>query len=127
MTISSKTADLTDMTRQEAQVIKVVYERFIDSESLEWADIDCNLEFFDWLHNKELVSEAKVKQIKHSKGKIFRCTSNHNQEDCFAPFILEAVTYIINLWDRTRILEEKHRYILLYYVSMSEMGLIFEA
>jgi len=125
-TISSKTVGLISMNREEAQVIKVVYERFIDSESLEWADIDCNLEFFDWLYDKELIDEAKIKQIKHSQGKTFRCTSNHSQEDCFAPFIFEAVTYILNLWDRTRILEEKHRYILLYYVSMSEMGLIFE-
>lgn len=123
----SKTVNHISMARDQAQIIKVVYERFIDGESLEWADIDCNLEFFDWLHDKELISEVKVKQIKHSKGKIFRCTSSHNQEDCFAPFILDAVTFIIDLWDNTRILEEKHRYILLYYVSMSEMGLIFEA
>lgn len=115
------------MTQEEIQVIKVVYDRFIDSETLDWGDLDCNLEFFDWLSDKEIISETKVKLIKHSKGKIFRCTSTHNQEDCFAPFILEAVNNIVNFWDKTRILDEKSRYILLYYVSMSEMGLIFES
>jgi hypothetical protein len=109
------------------QVIKVVYDRFIESESNDWGDLDCNLEFFDWLTDKELINETKVKRIKHSEGKIFRCTSAHNQEDCFAPYILEAVICIVNLWDKTRILNKKNRYILLYYVSMSEMGLIFES
>lgn len=114
------------MTQEEVQVIKVVYERFLDSESQEWGDLDFNLEFFDWLSDKELVNEAKIKQIKHLKGKIFRCTSVHDQKECFAPYILEAATHILKLWNKTRILHEKNRYILLYCVSMSEMGLIFE-
>lgn len=124
----SRTVDLIDMmTQEETQVVRVVYDRFLDSESLEWGDLDENLEFFGWLSDKELVNEAKVKHINHSRGKIFRCTSSHSQEDCFAPFILEAATHIIKLWDKTRILHDKNRYVLLYYVSMSEMSLIFEA
>lgn len=127
-----KTASPIDvMTEKETQAIKLVYDRFIRSESADWSDLnsdlESNLEFFGWLTDKELVNEVKVKQLKHSRGKIFRCTETHEKdEDCFAPYILEAIGYIINLWDKTRILTEKNRYILLYYVSMAEMGLIFE-
>jgi hypothetical protein len=114
------------MTPDETQVVRIVYERFLESESNEWGDLDSNLEFFDWLIDSELVNESKVKQIKHLKSKNFRCTSDHDQQDCFAPVVLEAVGYILNLWDKTRTLHENNRYILVYYVSMSELNLIFE-
>jgi hypothetical protein len=112
------------MSQEEIQVVKVVYERFIDSESEGWGDLDDNLEFFDWLNDRELIDETKVKQIGCSKG--IRCASEHDIGDCFAPYIFEAVTAILNLWDKTRMLHKNNRYILLYYLSMSEMDLIFE-
>ena len=115
------------MRQEELALIKVVYERFLDSESTDWSDLDYNLEFFGWLNDKELVNETKIKRTKHLKGKVFMCATVHDQQDCFAPYILEAVGYILNEWDKTRTLSEKNRYILLYYTAMSEMGVIFEA
>lgn len=127
MTSSKIVGPINMMTDDEGQVVRIVYERFLDSESQDWGDLDCNLEFFDWLHDKELINEVRIKQINHLRGKFLRCTSDHDQESCFAPVIMEAVGYILDLWDSTRILHERNRYVLLYYVSMSEMGLIFSS
>ena len=96
----------------------------MESEDDTWGDIDCNLEMFDWLSDKELIEETRIKILEHSRG-TFRCAQNHEQGICFAPLVLEAVIAINKLYEETGRLHEKNRYILTYYLSMSELRLIY--
>lgn len=128
-----KTVSHTDMmTAEEASVVKLVFSRFMESECINeknektnWGDMDCVLDEIGWLSDQELIAEAEIRHDMHKRGKIFRCYSSHKQEDCFAPFILEAVGAILSLNNSTIELHPKNRYILVYYLSMSEMMMIF--
>ena len=116
------------MTKEQSNVVKIVYSRFMESESESkfaiWGDLDCNLEFMDSLTDNELVKESEIKLFEHSKG-TFRCAQDHDQSICFAPFILDAAQAITALYRDTNELHPKNRYILTYYLSMSEMRLIY--
>lgn len=114
------------MTKEQSSIVKMVYSRFMESEGEPaiWGDIDCNLEFMSMLTDRELVQESEIKIIEHSKG-IFRCAQNHDQSLCFAPFILEAAIAIVALYNYTKELHPKNKYVLTYYLSMSEMRLIY--
>ena len=112
------------MTPEQARIVKMVYSRFIKSEEDGWSEIDNNLEFFSFLTDGETILEAQIKFLRHSKG-TFRCFQEHSSEECVAPLILEAVGIILELYEINRMLHEKNRYILTYYLAMSELGLIF--
>jgi hypothetical protein len=115
------------MTKDQSEIVKMVYKRFMDNESdEEWDDIDNNLEFFSYLTDSELIKETKIKIKEHSTG-VFRCRQEHDQQYCFAPFVLEAVEVIVALYNETEVLHPKNAYILSYYLVMSEMGLIFSS
>jgi hypothetical protein len=113
------------MTKDQSEVVKLVYNRLIESEDCVWTDIDYNIEFFNWLNDKELVKESQIKYDSHCGG-VFRCSQNHEQEHCFAPYVLESVGSIISLFEETRSLHAKNRYILTYYLAMSEMKMIYK-
>ena len=112
------------MTREESEIVKIVYNRFIESESGDWTDIDENLEFFSYLTEEDLIREAGVRKIRHSKGTM-KCSQNHKSVECFAPLILEAVEAILNLYEKTGTLHPKNAYVLNYYLVFSEIGLIY--
>lgn len=112
------------MTREQKDIVLTTYLRFIESEEETWTSLDTNLEMFEMLTDTEVVIEASVKMLGQETGTI-RCYQNHKQEYCFAPTIQEAVHAIIELWDETKELHYKNRYILLYYIAMSELKLIF--
>lgn len=115
------------MSKDEKEIVSIVYRRFIDNESDElWTDLDENLIFFEYLSDKDAINEAKVKILKHKGKGIFRCQSSHEHKYCFAPVILEAVEAIVKLYDEFNgPLHPINRYVLMYYLSMSEMGLIY--
>lgn len=112
------------MSKEEVEVVKLVYNRFIDNEGEGWSGIDDILEMLEHLTEAELIKESRIKSKKHAKG-IFRCTQNHKQEYCFAPYILEAVQAIIGLYESKGDLHPKNAYILSYYLAMTEMKMIF--
>jgi hypothetical protein len=118
------------MTPEESAVVKTVYARFIDSEGGEldhsWTGLDDSLELFGWLSDIEIVREAGLKVEVHSYGE-FSCSNDHEKEFCFAPFILESVEAILNLYEKTGELHENNRYILQYYCALSEMNMIFSS
>ena len=115
------------MGKEEKDIVTVVYRRFLESESDDaWTDLDEKLVVLDWLNDQELVSEAIVKYLSHSKeGTVFRCMQDHKQADCFSPFVLEAVESILVLWNDTKDLHSKNRYVLEFYLAMSDLGLIY--
>jgi hypothetical protein len=112
------------MSKEESDVVKTVYARFIESEGDSWTGIDDNIEFFGYLSDSELIKEAEIKCSTHY-GKVLRCTQDHEQQNCFAPFILEAVEAILNLYEKTGELHKKNQYIITYYLALSEMRMIF--
>lgn len=115
------------MSKEEKDVVTVVYRRFLESESDDsWTDLDEKILMLDWLTDQQMISEATLKYLSHSKeGTIFRCMQNHSQADCFSPFILQAVESIVLLFSDTNYLHERNRYILMFYLAMSDLGLIF--
>ncbi len=114
------------MDAAQKEVVSLVYRRFLESESADkWTDLDENCIFYDWLMDNEIVLESMVKLSGHSKG-AFRCNLDHKQpQDCFAPYILEAVEAIVDLYKETEDLHPHNRYILIFYLVMSEMNLIY--
>jgi len=96
----------------------------MESESVSWGDLDDTLEFFGWLSDRELIKEAQIRFSFHQHG-VFRCTQNHDQQYCVAPLILDSVEAIVSLYKKTGELHEKNRYILTYYLSMSELNFIY--
>jgi hypothetical protein len=112
------------MTTDQTKIVKMVYNRFIESEEEIWTDLDSNLEMFGYLTDKELIVEADVKHEKHCQTGI-RCAQDHQPSNCMAPIILESVEIILDLYDKTGELHEKNRYILEYYLVMSELKMIF--
>lgn len=113
------------MTTEQANIVKMVYSRFIESEdSGAWGDLDENLAWFDILSDEELVRESEIKLSSHSKG-TFRCQNTHDRVHCFAPYILEGVEAILNLYENTKELPIKNRYVLQYYLAMSELRMIY--
>ena len=121
------------MSKEETEIVKIVYTRFLECESdsrssedsvATWGGVDDNLEFVSFLSDGELISESSTKFDGHCNG-ILRCASNHAQENCFAPRIFDAVEAILNLYEKTGLLHKNNRYVLEYYLTMSEMGLIY--
>src|ERR1041385_1795790 len=112
------------MTIEQIQTVKVVYNRLITSEEEDWSDIDDNLELCSYLNDQELVQEIRIKIEKHSKG-IFRCVEEHPNSLCFAPLVLESAIAINELYEKTGELHIKNRYILMYYLALSEMKLFY--
>jgi hypothetical protein len=113
------------MSKEESDIVKSVYTRFLESEEEStWTEIDENLEFYGYLSDEEVIKEAKIKFEEHSSG-VFRCKNEHDIKFCFAPKILEAVEYILNLYDETGFLHEKNRYVILYYLVMSILRMIY--
>ncbi len=111
------------MSRDESQIVKLVYNRFIESEEEIWTDLDDNLEMTGLMTNEELVKAAKTEANGHSSG--IRCKQDHGQHNCMAPLILESVNYILDLYGKTRELHPKNRYILEFYLSMSALRMIY--
>lgn len=111
------------MSVEQAQVVKMVYSRFISSEEEVWTDLDENLELVGFLKDSELVVEAEIKADIHCKG--IRCRQNHEKKNCFAPYILESVEAIIALYHHTGQLPTKNRYILEFYIAMSELNMLY--
>jgi hypothetical protein len=113
------------MTKDQVKSVTIVYNRFMDNEDGgKWTVIDDNLEWVGWMTTEELITETSLKVLKHSEGE-FRCITNHSLEVCFAPVILSAVEAILELYSETLQLHKNNRYILEYYLSMSEMGMIY--
>lgn len=111
------------MTKDEKEIVQMVYHRFMENEECTWTDLDSNMEMFGWLTDQELIDESKIKIEKCKSG--IRCDLDHEQQHCFAPLILESSEYIVKLYDKVKNLHPKNAYILTYFLVMCEMKTIF--
>lgn len=116
------------LSQENENLLSVVYERFMESEGQgnSWAPIDDCLELVSWLKDAEIIEECKAKYEKHCLTE-FRCNVDHEIRYCMAPLILETVEIILNVYECERFLSEKHRYCLEYYLSLSELGLVYNS
>lgn len=112
------------MTPEDKTAVIRVYNHFLKSEEDGWSNLDDNLEMMDLLSDEELANESIIRQEYHKQNGI-KCVTNHDPNECFATVILESVDAILKLYEETKELHLKNRYILLYYMAMSEMRIIF--
>lgn len=114
------------MASEEKEVVSLVYRRFIESESNgSWANLDETLWYFEIISDRDVINESMIKYLSHSKSP-FRCKNDHDSKYCMAPLILDSVESILLLHEKEETdLHPKNRYILTYYLAMSELGLIF--
>lgn len=112
------------MTKDEIEIIKSVYDRFLlcDGDDY-WSSLDEMMEYFEFLDDNEIINEASMRILLHRRDGI-KCANDHNIEDCFAPTILDAVEAIVQLYDESKTLDNKNRYVLSYYMTLCELKLI---
>ncbi len=115
------------MTPDQQKTVTQVYRRFFDSDlaDTEWTDVDEAMSMLDWLDDKQLVKEAAVKIMEHTAGTP-KCNQYHGDLPCFVPTIIEASTYIVDLYTDTENLHEKNRFILQYYLALAQVGFIIK-
>lgn len=113
------------MTKDQQDTVKQVYSRFVESDKLEteWSGVDECMSMLEWLEDHQLTIEAAVVHHLHCNGQP-RCTQDHPIEQCFVPVIIEATGIILDLYAKTGYLHQNNRFILGYYLSLSQVGFI---
>lgn len=115
------------MTPDQQKTVLQVYRRFVESDlsDTEWTDVDEAMSMLEWIDDSQLVKEASVKIMEHMAGTP-KCNQYHGDLPCFVPTIIEASTYIVDLYNSTENLHPKNRFILQYYLALSQVGFILK-
>lgn len=111
------------ITVEQAEVIRAVWKKFNEFEVLAWTSLDDNMEFLAWISDKQLIAEAEVVIKKHETGNA-RCVKNHPKEECVVPVIIESIRYIADDFKENDRLAKKSRYVIEFYLSLSQTGVI---
>lgn len=113
------------MTKDQQLIVTQVYRKFYESDSADegWTDIDEQMSMLEWLDDNQLVVEAAVLMQLQAQGTP-RCGQPHPISQCFVPTIVEAVGYILDLFANTGSLHAKNKFILQYYLALSQIGFI---
>ncbi|NJO48230.1 MAG: hypothetical protein HC840_00780 [Leptolyngbyaceae cyanobacterium RM2_2_4] len=113
------------MTKDQQETVLKVYRRFVDADNAEtqWTNIDEQMSMLEWIEDQQLVIEAAVLIQLQSQGEP-RCNQNHPVSECFVPSIIESVGYILDMYAQTGHLHAKNKFILQYYLAMSQVGFI---
>lgn len=111
------------MTKDQAKIVAYVYRKFLENENRGWDEMDDYLEILEYLDDDQLYREADILLDKHT-GKKLVCNMKHKNNRCFLSETIEAVLAILELYKDTSDLHKKNRYILQYYLALSQAGLI---
>lgn len=113
------------MTKDQQDTVTKVYRQFVDSDTQDrqWTTLDTYMEALSWLNERQVAIEAAVMVQLHASGQP-RCTRDHPIEHCFVPTIIDAVVHVLNLFSETGNLHQKNRFILEYYLAISQDGFI---
>lgn len=109
------------MTSEQSKMVSLVYRQFASSEELGWGELDENLCLLEYLDDDQLHREADVLLSKHQQGKP-ECRVKHEISACFVPKIIEAVSVILELYKETGNLHKNNRYVLQYYLALSQIN-----
>ena len=115
------------LTPEESKNIRMVYIHLLESEKGGWDSLDDSLELLEYLEDDQIVVEAEVALTNH-KGKNMGCPHKHQKGDvCPVTNIIDATESILTLYRETFNLHEKNRYIISYYIALTNMGMIVES
>lgn len=113
------------MDKDQQVVVSKVYRKFFeeDTQDFGWDEIDDQMSHLDYLADNQLAIESAVILQLHQQGTP-TCNQDHPLVDCFIPLVIEAVTYILDLYMKTEHMPNKSRFILQYYLALSQVGYI---
>lgn len=111
------------MSQEQVKIVVRVYTHLLESESRGWDELDDYIEYLEYLDDDQLHREADALYAKHSIS-IVGCNQKHPKEKCFMPVLLEAVGAILDLYKEKNNLHEKNKYILQYYIAMTQAEMI---
>lgn len=111
------------MTKDQQEIVSRVYVKFYKSDCTDegWTDIDEQMSHLEYLEDNQLVIESAV-LIQLQSGGQPKCTLDHPNKECFVPIVIEAVGYILDLYESTSNLHPKNKFILQYYLALSQVG-----
>ena len=108
------------MSPQEVRNITFIFNQFISTESGNtWEKFDDHMSYLEYLTDSELIVEASAMLLGHSQGTVScgsPCTT------CSVPHILDAVGSILELQNTTKNLHPNNKYILQFYLTISQLG-----
>jgi hypothetical protein len=112
------------MSPEQVRTVAQVYRQFIENESHRgWDEIDNYLLYLDFLDDDQLHREADVVYVQHKDEKV-GCDQDHKLSDCFVPKVIDAVNAILELYKVTGHMHKNNRYILQYYIAITQAGMI---
>lgn len=112
------------MTSEQSKNITYLVDRFLESESKGWTNLDDLLEYLEYLTDPEIYTESEALYSIH-KTKKMGCPYVHKEGSvCFVYGILDAVEAILNLYEESGSLHPRNRYVLCYYLALSQDGQI---
>jgi len=113
------------MTQDQKVTVSQVFQRFVESDTAErgWSDVDEQMSMLEWLSDGQLAIEASV-LLQIQSGGNPQCRQEHSKSACFVPTILEAVGVILDLYGKTSNLHPRNKFILQYYLALSQVGFI---
>lgn len=110
------------MTKEQLATIDDVYAQFMKGEEhAGWDLMDDQLCHLEYLDDHQTIIEVKVQLERH--GSTVACNQEFCNQGCYAQIVVEAVKYIVNDCE-CEILSVKERYVLDYYLSLSQLGMI---
>lgn len=116
------------LTPEESKNITYIYNKFLDSETKGWDQLDEVLILLEWLDDSQLYREVEVTYSKQ-RNKKMGCQYEQDHKPgyiCMVKSILEAVECISKIYEENHYMNETNRYILCNYLALVQAGQIVE-
>ena len=113
------------MNKDQEETVKLVYRSFLSHDyNRQWTPLDDYLHSLDYLNDEQTVLEVETQLYRHGKGTL-KCAEDHGDSQCLVPQMMDSVNAICELYQETRSLHPKNRYILQNYLAASHNGIIY--
>lgn len=114
---------LNMMTPEQRKIVTKAYTHLLESEKRGWDNLDDYIDHLEYLDDEQLCRESEVVYEQHKSGSV-KCQQDHPKENCFIPVLVDASSAIIDLYNETKSLHVKNRYVLQYYLAMNQADMI---
>jgi len=113
------------MSIDQENSVKIIYRNFLTNDyNRGWINVDNSLHRLSFLNDDQTVIEAECQIYRHSLGKL-KCADSHDESACLVPQMMDAVNAICELYQETKILHPKNRYILDNYLAISHEKIVY--